>query len=53
MPEYLYGRHAILEALRAGRPIEEIQIAMGVHARGALRTRTYRSAASRAMIWIG
>jgi len=36
MPEYLYGRHAILEALRAGRPIEEIQIAMGVHARGAL-----------------
>ena len=36
MPEYLYGRHAILEALRAKLSIEEIQIAMGVHARGAL-----------------
>ncbi len=36
MPEYLYGRHAVLEALHAGRVIEEIQIAMGVHARGAL-----------------
>lgn len=36
MPDYLYGRHAILEALRAGRPIEEILIARGVHSHGAL-----------------
>jgi 23S rRNA (guanosine2251-2'-O)-methyltransferase len=36
MSDYLYGRHAILEALRAGRTIEEILIAMGVHSRGAL-----------------
>ena len=36
MSEYLYGRHAILEALRAKLTIEEIQVAMGVHARGAL-----------------
>lgn len=38
MPDYLYGRHAILEALRAGRAIEEILVAMGVRAsrRGAL-----------------
>ena len=36
MPDYLYGRHAILEALRAGQQVEEILIAMGVHARGAL-----------------
>jgi 23S rRNA (guanosine2251-2'-O)-methyltransferase len=36
MPDYLYGRHSILEALRAGRVIEEILIARGVHTRGAL-----------------
>jgi 23S rRNA (guanosine2251-2'-O)-methyltransferase len=36
MADYLYGRHAILEALRAKLTIEEIQVAMGVHARGAL-----------------
>jgi 23S rRNA (guanosine2251-2'-O)-methyltransferase len=36
MPDYLYGRHAILEALRAQRPVEEILIARGVHSRGAL-----------------
>jgi 23S rRNA (guanosine2251-2'-O)-methyltransferase len=36
MPDYLYGRHAILEALRAKLQIEEILIAMGVHTRGAL-----------------
>lgn len=36
MPDYLYGRHAILEALRAGHTIEEILVAMGVHSRGAL-----------------
>jgi 23S rRNA (guanosine2251-2'-O)-methyltransferase len=36
MPDYLYGRHAILEALRAERSIEEILIARGVHSHGAL-----------------
>jgi len=36
MSDYLYGRHAILEALRAQRPIAEIFVAMGVHTRGAL-----------------
>lgn len=36
MSDYLYGRHAVLEALRAGHPIEQILIAQGVHARGAL-----------------
>lgn len=36
MSDYLYGRHAILEALRAGQQIDEILVAMGVHARGAL-----------------
>jgi 23S rRNA (guanosine2251-2'-O)-methyltransferase len=36
MSDFLYGRHAILEALRAGRVIEEILIARGVHTRGAL-----------------
>lgn len=36
MSDYLYGRHSILEALRAGRIIEEILIARGVHTRGAL-----------------
>lgn len=36
MPDFLYGRHSILEALRAGRIIEEILIARGVHTRGAL-----------------
>jgi 23S rRNA (guanosine2251-2'-O)-methyltransferase len=36
MSDYLYGRHAVLEALRAGRVIEKILIARGVHRRGAL-----------------
>ena len=36
MPDYLYGRHAVLEALRANRRVEQILIAQGVHARGAL-----------------
>jgi 23S rRNA (guanosine2251-2'-O)-methyltransferase len=36
MPDYLYGRHAVLEALRAKRRVEQILIAQGVHARGAL-----------------
>jgi 23S rRNA (guanosine2251-2'-O)-methyltransferase len=36
MPEFLYGRHAVLEALRAGRAIEDILLARGVHTRGAL-----------------
>ncbi len=36
MSDFLYGRHAVLEALRAGRAIEEIQIARGVHTHGAL-----------------
>ncbi len=36
MSDYLYGRHAILEALRAQRVVEEIFIARGVHGRGAL-----------------
>lgn len=36
MSDYLYGRHSILEALRAGRVLEEILIARGVHTRGAL-----------------
>ncbi len=36
MPDYLYGRHAILEALRAQRQLEEILIARGVHSHGAL-----------------
>lgn len=36
MSDYLYGRHAVLEALRANRPIEEILIARGVHSHGAL-----------------
>ncbi len=36
MPDYLYGRHAILEALRAKRAVEEILIARGVHTHGAL-----------------
>jgi 23S rRNA (guanosine2251-2'-O)-methyltransferase len=36
MPDYLYGRHAILEALRAKRTIEEILIARGVHSHTAL-----------------
>jgi 23S rRNA (guanosine2251-2'-O)-methyltransferase len=36
MSDFLYGRHAILEALRAGHVIEEILIARGVHTRGAL-----------------
>jgi 23S rRNA (guanosine2251-2'-O)-methyltransferase len=37
MSDYLYGRHAVLEALRAERSIEEILIARGVHSHGALR----------------
>ncbi len=36
MSEYLYGRHAILEALRAGRRVEGIFVARGVHSRHAL-----------------
>jgi 23S rRNA (guanosine2251-2'-O)-methyltransferase len=36
MSDYLYGRHAVLEALRAGRVIEDILIARGVHTHGAL-----------------
>ncbi len=36
MPDYLYGRRAVLEALRARQPIEQIVIAQGVHTRGAL-----------------
>ncbi|MBM3129490.1 MAG: 23S rRNA (guanosine(2251)-2'-O)-methyltransferase RlmB [Chloroflexi bacterium] len=36
MSDYLYGRHAVLEALRAGSVIESIMIARGVHTRGAL-----------------
>ncbi len=36
MPDYLYGRHAVLEALRANRRVQQILIARGVHARGAL-----------------
>ncbi len=36
MPDYIYGRHAVLEALRAHRRIDEILIARGVHPRGAL-----------------
>jgi 23S rRNA (guanosine2251-2'-O)-methyltransferase len=36
MSDHLYGRHAVLEALRAGRVVEEIFIARGVHRRGAL-----------------
>ncbi len=36
MSDYLYGRHAVLEALRAERAIEEIMIARGMHAQSAL-----------------
>src|SRR5512140_46325 len=36
MAEYLYGRHAVLEALRAKRKIDQVLIARGVHTRGAL-----------------
>lgn len=36
MSDYLYGRQPILEALRAERAVEEILIARGVHAHGAL-----------------
>lgn len=36
MPNYLYGRHAVLEALRARRRVEQILIARGVQTRGAL-----------------
>lgn len=36
MPDYLYGRRAVLEALRAQRPIERILVARGAHTHGAL-----------------
>ena len=36
MSDYLYGRHAVLEALRAGSVVEQIMIARGAHPRGAL-----------------
>ncbi len=36
MSDHLYGRRAILEALRAGRAIEHILIARGARSRGAL-----------------
>jgi 23S rRNA (guanosine2251-2'-O)-methyltransferase len=36
MSDYLYGRHAVLEALRAKRSVEEILIARGVHTQGGL-----------------
>lgn len=36
MPSYLYGRHAVLEALRARHKVKRILIARGVHPRGAL-----------------
>lgn len=36
MSDYLYGRHAVLEALRAERTIEHILIARGAPPRGAL-----------------
>ncbi len=36
MADYLYGRQAILEALRARRRIDEILIARGMHSHGAL-----------------
>lgn len=36
MADYLYGRHAVLEALRAGRRVEHILVARGAHTRGAL-----------------
>ncbi len=37
MPDYLFGRRAVLEALRAHHPIREVLVARGVHPRGALR----------------
>lgn len=36
MSDYIYGRQAILEALRAKRRIDEILIARGMHSHGAL-----------------
>jgi len=36
MTDYLYGRHAILEALRAERDVQEILVARGAHPHGAL-----------------
>jgi len=36
MSDFIYGRHAILEGLRANQQIDEILVAMGVHSRGAL-----------------
>ncbi len=36
MPQYLYGRRAVLEALRAGKEIEHILIARGVRERGPI-----------------
>lgn len=36
MNEILYGRNAVLEALRAGKPIDRIILAKGARAKGAL-----------------
>lgn len=36
MPDYLYGRHAIIEALRAERGVQEILVARGAHPQGTL-----------------
>jgi 23S rRNA (guanosine2251-2'-O)-methyltransferase len=36
MPAYIYGRHAVLEALRARRPVEQVLVAQGAHPRGTL-----------------
>lgn len=36
MPQYLYGRRAVLEALRAEKSIEHILVARGVRERGAI-----------------
>ncbi len=36
MSDYLYGRHAILEALRAERGVQEILVARGAHPQGTL-----------------
>lgn len=36
MPSYLYGRRAVLEALRAGKQIDHIVIARGARERGAV-----------------
>jgi 23S rRNA (guanosine2251-2'-O)-methyltransferase len=36
MPQYLYGRRAVLEALRAGKAIEHILVARSARERGAI-----------------